>query len=155
MGNLVAIKQALATQLNAALGIPAVPYFPDTVNPPLLAIMSGSPAAKFGVTMGETPAALYAAGQVFGESDIIEGDEYYLVVAAVVTRAMTQRAQEQADALISGARNNGSIANAIMRDTTLDGAVDYAIPVQVSTYGPINWAGVEYFSARVHVQVGA
>jgi hypothetical protein len=155
VADLAAIKVALATQLTDNLGIPALPYFPDQVNPPIIAIMPTSPAVKFGLTMGESPAAQFAAAQIMGQADIIEADEYYLVVNAVLSLAMTEAAQADADTLSSGARNNGSLASAIMRDTTLGGVVDYCIPISVFGYGGIAWAGMTYFGVRLNVQVGA
>ncbi len=155
LASIVEVKLALGNALTSALGLAALPYFPDSPQPPMLAIMNSNPATIYGVTLGEVASAQAALAMGALDDLVAEADTYNLIVCAVLSRGITELAQQQADVLIAGARNTGSIASAIMSDSKLGGLVDYAVPVQVSTVGPISWAGVEYYGARVHVQVGA
>ena len=47
-----------------------------------------------------------------------------------------------------------SIPAAIAADPTLGGLVQWCVPVSVSSYGLVQWAGVGHMGARLQVQAG-
>jgi hypothetical protein len=155
VANVQAVRKALAHQLQSSLNITAHPYMPPTVNPPVLAIIPGSPYVSYGETMGEGPDAL---GAYFGSEPVSaqSRNTFMLVVLVVISMAEGyEDAQPALDALLEPPGNNGSVPNAIAVDETLGNMVDWAVPLDVATYGQLQIAGQDYFGARIRVQVGA
>lgn len=156
MANVQAIRQALASQLQAELDIPAFPNVPPNVTPPMILVYPGQPYMTYGQTMGEGIDA--ELGPVMGESyNPMAKVAANLVVAVLISQATGyEQFQPQLDALLEPPGNSGSIPNAIAADETLGGIVDWAIPLDVISYGLIqDIAGQSYFGARIRVQVGA
>ena len=141
-------RKALAAQLQANIsGVTALPYMPDQVNPPVMAVLPGQPAVQYGLTLGEAMAAQGMQG--------IMGGEYNLVILVITTLASSiEEAQETLDSLIGFNGNTSCVQGAIAEDSTLGGVVDFCVPMAVATYGQIDVAGQTYFGARITVKVG-
>ena len=69
----------------------------------------------------------------------------------------TEKVQRALDAYlgIGGGTTSASIPAALMADPSLGGVVQWAIPMTVSAYNRIEYSGVDYFGARLDVQIGA
>lgn len=159
MANVQAIRQALASQLQDKLGIPAFPNVPPNITPPMICVYPGQPYLAYGQTMGEgIDAAIGGFGPVLGEPIAAMAKTTIMLTVGVFISQATgyEEFQPQLDALLEPPGNTGSIPNAIALDETLAGLVDWAIPLDVASYGLIqDIAGQSYFGARVRVQVGA
>ena len=148
-------RVALAAQLQANLGIQAVPNMPAVITPPMMMVIPGSNYIQYGVTMGETADAL---GAVLGSpvSPTQSKNNIMLTVLICISLAQGYEPMQPAlDKLLEPAGNKGSIPDAIALDETLGGAVDFAIPLDVTGYGLINVGGQDYFGAHMRVQIGA
>lgn len=145
---LKAIRAALAAQLAANTGYDVRPYVPDSITPPMMAIVAGNPLAKYDVVMGDA---------VMGEVPGVGSKEYNLQVIVFLVRTDVEQAQEDIDDLVDGTGDvpgQYTIPQAIQADITLGGLVDYCEVIQVGTVGPIDVSGQTYFSARVLVEIG-
>jgi hypothetical protein len=141
------IRAALAAQLQAATGMDTRAYVPDSITPPMMALVAGSPLAKYDVVMGDVMGDIPGAGS----------KEYSLQVIVFLVRTNIENAQETVDDLVDGeggAPGELSIPQAIQQDITLGGIVDFCEVTQVGTVGPIDVSGQTYFSARVHLTIG-
>lgn len=80
-----------------------------------------------------------------------------LTVLLIISDAQpSEKVQRALDSFLGiGAGETQSIAGAIMADTTLGGTVHFCVPMTVSNYGRIQYAGVDFFGARVNLQAGA
>ena len=147
-------RVALAAQLQNTLKIQTLPNMPAVITPPMMMVIPGSTYIQYGVTMGETADAL---GAVLGPVDpVMTKNSIMLTVLICISVAQGyEPMQPVLDALLEPAGNNGSIPNAIALDETLGGAVEFAIPLDVSGYGLINVGGQDYFGAHMRVQIGA
>lgn len=155
MANVQAIRNALADQLQDILGITAFGNMPPTVNPPTIAVIPGSPYIQYGVTMGEQGDAM---GAVMGADPAVAMSKNNIMLIVVVFISLAtgyEETQPALDILLEPPGNTGSIPTAIAFDETLGGAVDFAVPLDVASYGQIQAAGQSYFGARIRVQVGA
>lgn len=156
MANLQAIRQALATQLQNGLGITSVANMPATITPPMIMVLPGSPYVTYGQTFGETIDAEF--GMTFGEapSPGMSKVSSMLVVLIVISMAMGYEPMQPAlDTLIEPPGNPGSVPTVIAMDETIGGAVEFAVPIDVSGYGLVSIAGQDYFGAHLRVQIGA
>lgn len=155
MANVQSIRQALATQLATGLNIQALPNMPAVVTTPMIMVMPGSPYIQYGQTMGETADAL---GAVMGTpvSPTQSKNNIMLTVLVVISMAMGYEPMQPAlDAMLEPAGNPGSIPDVIALDETLGGAVDFAVPLDITGYGLVNIAGQDYFGAHMRIQIGA
>ena len=134
MANVKTIRVALANQL-ASTGLRTHPVAPGQVVPPALVIIPNRPAISFGQTMdGET--------------------EVNLLVIVLLSAANDAYGQDVLDDYVSSSGTR-SLAAAIQADPTLGGAVEFAVPLQISTYGLIEYAGQQYMGCSLMVQCGA
>lgn len=138
MADLNAIRSALAGQLANLTGVRALAQAPDQITPPVAIVLPGNPLISY-------------ADDFSGSVSI------GLSVMVVVSDASPSDASQRAlDSLLGiGAGQAGSVPWAIAQDPSLGGAVQWAQPLQVSQYGRINWANVDYWGARLAVTVGA
>jgi hypothetical protein len=162
VANVQAIRKALAAQLQAELHITCKANVPPVITPPMVMVIpSPGQYIQYGVTMGESTDALAAKYSVMGEvmgdiSNPMSKNNIMLTVLICLSTAQGYEAMQPAlDALLEPAGNSGSVPDAIALDETLGGAVDFAIPLNVSGYGLVNIANQDYFGAHIQVQVGA
>jgi hypothetical protein len=132
------IQAALATQINARTGLRMLAQARDQVSPPIGVVLPGNPLAVYGNTMD---------GTVTFNFGIL------LVISDAQPNEKTQRALNAY--LGIGIGEVESIPAALMFDNTLGGAVHWAIPINISNYARIEYAGVPYFGARLNISVGA
>ena len=138
MADLTAIRTALASQLTAQLGLRTEAQARDQVSPPMAVIIPREPLQTFGDTMD---------GALTNNLQIV------MILSDAAPVEKTQRALDAYLGIGSG--ETQSIAGAIMTDDSLGGVVHWCIPVSVSSYGRITYAGQDYFGARVNIQIGA
>lgn len=150
--DLVAIRAEIASQIaeNAVPSLSTSAELLDTINPPMLLVIPGSPVAKVGVCLGE--GILDASGRPLSPT------EFTLRGILVIARADTiSNVQDKLDQWL-GFQNTASavsVAMAIAMDPTLDGLVEWCETSIVDSYGPIEWSGVTYFGARLTWNVSA
>lgn len=150
MADISAIREALAGQVQTETGLTCAVRMPDQVNPPMAAILPGSPYAKYGITLGGHVAALGAPVPV--------PVEYNMVIAVFVSRAPSvERAQKSVDTYLGFEPSAAvvSIPVALAADPTLGGVVEFCEAMQVQAYGDVEIAGQQYFQGRVTVHVSA
>lgn len=134
MANVKAIRVALAARL-ATTGLRTHATAPGQVNPPTVIILPNRPAIQYGITMdGET--------------------QVNLLAIVLLSAANDMTGQDLLDDYVSSSGTK-SIAAAIQADPTLGGAVEFAVPLQVSTYGLVEYAGQQYMGASFLIQCGA
>lgn len=144
-----AVRNALASQIQALTGLACVPRMPDQINPPMAAILPGSPYAKYGITLGD-----HIATRLPHAIPVVT--ELNLSVCIFVTRASSlERAQQTVDQYLGFEPSAGvtSIPDALAQDPTLGGVVEFCEPTTVNAYGDIEIAGQTYFQGRLAVIV--
>ncbi len=152
MASLVQIRAAIANQVaaNAYPALSASAEYLDTINPPMLLVIPGSPVAKIGVCLGE--GLLDSAGRP------VSPTEFSLRGHLVIARADTMsNVQDNLDQWLGFERTatSVSVAMAIAMDPTLGGTVEWCETTVEDGYGPIEWSGVMYFGARLNWNVSA
>lgn len=142
------VREALASQIQALTGLAASPRMPDQINPPQVAIMPGSPYAKYGITLGE--------GAMFSLNPVPVATELNLRIIVLTSLAPgLADAQEAMDEYL-GLQPSGatvSIPQAILHDPTLGGLVEYCEPIDIVAYSSETVAGQEYFRGMMRVMV--
>ena len=138
MADLTVIRTALATQLTAQLGLRTEAQPRDQISPPMAVIIPREPLVIFGATMDGAMTINLQVVMILSDAAPVE---------------KTQRALDSYLGIGSGEAQ--SIAGAIMADPSLGAVVQWCIPVSISSYGRIPYAGQEYFGARVNIEVGA
>lgn len=136
MADVNAIAAALANRIATSTGIKnATGYAPGAIVPPSLVVIPDRPAILYGQTMD-------------GEVD--------LNMLAIVLLSAANDASGQTD-LNSYVSSSGSksINQAVQGDPSLAGTVEFAVVLQVSTYGIIEYAGQQYMGASFLVKCGA
>lgn len=137
MADLSQIRTALANQINAGTGLRVLPEAKDQVSPPVAVIIPGQPLVVYGATMdGAFTVNLR-------------------VLIVISDAAPDEKVQRALDAYLGIGGVAGSVAGAIQQDPTLGGAVHFAEAVSAGNYGRILYGGIDYFGARVEVQIGA
>lgn len=148
------IREALAAQLQEYTGLDSRTYVPDSVTPPMLALIAGNPLAKYDIVIGEQ-----VMGDFTGYTEGVGVKEYNLQILVILSRASSmEQAQEDLDDLVDGdVTDDGKlpIPQAVAIDTTLGGIVDFCVVTSVAQVGPVDISGVTYFSGRVNVNIGA
>lgn len=148
-GDISAVRNALASQIQSLTGLLCTPRMPDQINPPQAAILPGAPYAKYGVTLGEH----IASGLPHAVPVVTELN---LVIGIFVSRASSiERAQQQVDQYLGFEPSSSvtSIPDALAEDPSLGGVVEYCEPVVVQAYGDIEIAGQTYFQGRIVLAV--
>jgi hypothetical protein len=129
------IANALATRIATSTGIRAYPNAPGQVVPPAVVVIPDRPAIMYGQTMdGETTVNLLAI--------------------VVLSAANDTSGQTLLNNFVSssGAQSVNAAVNA---DPSLAGTVEFAVVLQVSSYGLIEYAGQQYIGGSFLVQCGA
>jgi hypothetical protein len=134
--NLTAVRNALAAQITSQTGLRAAGQAHDSVVVPAAVVVPGNPVITYGATMDGTVTAS-------------------LVVLVLVSYAVSPAAQQALDAYLGVGGPGTSVPDAIAADPTLGGLVEWAVPVSVSSYGLVQWGGVDYLGARLAVSVGS
>lgn len=139
MADLTAIRNALAAQITAGTGLPAVGDARDQVSPPVAVILPGTPYVKYDISMGPVSAV-----------------NLRLRVLVLVSAAPpVEITQQTLDAYLGfGSGEAASIANALETDPTLGGLAHFCHCETVDTYGQIEYSGVAYFGARISLSLG-
>lgn len=152
MADLVAIRAAIASQV-AANALPALSTageYTDPINPPMLLVFPRPPAVKFGICLGE--------GQLDALGIPLSPTEFSLKGALIVAKADNMsNVQDYLDQWLGFQRTatTVTVAMAIAMDPTLGGTVEFCETKIVSSYGPIDWAGAQYFGASFEWEVSA
>lgn len=138
MASLSDIRTALGNRISAGTGLRVLPEARDQVSPPVAVILPGQPIAVYGSTM---------------DGAFTVNLRILIVLSDAPPDEKVQRAL---DAYLGIGANAGadSIAGAIQQDPTLGGVVHYAVPLSASNYGRVNYNGIDYFGARMEVQIG-
>ena len=134
---MTAVRTALAAQITANVtGLRATALMAGAPNPPTAVIIPARGTfLDYTVTL-ETGVADYA-----------------LEVVLLVSYADERAAQNQLDSYLA-TTGAASVPAAILKDPSLGGVVDYVTPESAVDYGLIEWAGVQFLSARILVTVG-
>ena len=111
----------------------------DQISPPVAIVLPGNPLVHYGETFD---------GALTINLNVL------MIISDAAPNEKVQRALD-AYLGIGGGTTSASIPAALMADTSLGGAVQWAIPMQVTAYNRIEYAGVDYFGARLAVQIGA
>lgn len=139
MADVAAIRTALANQVTTVTGLRTLPEAKDQVSPPVGVVLPGVPLARYGDTL---------------DGALTLNLRILLVISDA---APVEKVQRALDAYLGIGTGTGitSIPAALMKDPTLGGTVHWAIPLQISSYGRIDYAGEGYFGGRLDVQIGA
>lgn len=134
MADVTAIAAGLATRI-ATTGISAFGYAPASVVPPV------------GIVIPNRPAILY--GQTFdGEVQV------NLLAIVIVSAANDTTGQTTLNAVIASSGPK-SVNAAVQGDPSLGGTCEFAVVLQVSQYGLIEYSGQQYMGATFLIQCGA
>jgi hypothetical protein len=139
VADIVAIQNALATQITAHTGLNATGQAADQITPPIAVIIPGNPLITY--------------GQTFEGSVTLN----LRIVIALSDAPPSPEVQATLNAYLGigpGVNQSQSIAGAIQADPALGGVTPSGtVPVSAGNYGRIEWAGQTYFGARIDVQV--
>lgn len=137
MADVTAVRNALAAQVNAHTGLRSYGQARDQAAVPCAVVLPASPLVTYGATM-DGAATLNLS-----------------VIVLMTDGAPSEKVQRMLDSYLGiGAGETLSVAQAIEADPTLGGTVHFAVPVSVTNYGRLAWAGVTYFGAKVNLQCG-
>lgn len=139
MADVSTIRSALAARITAGTGLRTLAEARDQVSPPVAIVLPGQPLVVYGQTM---------------DGAVTINLRVLMIISDAPPNEKVQRALD-AYLGIGGGTTAASIPAAIMADPMLGGAVHFAEPISVSAYNRIEYAGVEYFGARLEIQVGA
>lgn len=137
--DVAAIRTALASQVTAATGLRTMAEARDSVSPPVAVILPGQPLVTYGASM---------------DGALTVNLRILILVSDAAPSEKVQRALDAFLGLGPGSAA-ASVPAAIMADPTLGGVVHFCEPLQVTSYGLVEYAGVSYFGARVDVSIGA
>ncbi len=153
MADVTAIRASIAAQIaaNAVPLLTASAQLLDSLQSlPMFLVLPTRPVAKFDVTMG--------AGLLDGAGRPLTPTEFTFRGILPVSRGDTfSNVQDTLDQWC-GYQSTASVvpvAMAIDMDTSLGGTVEWCIATMITDYGPIAWAGVEYFGATFEFSVSA
>lgn len=150
MADLVAIRASIASQISANT-LPALSTsaeYLDTINPPMLLVIPRAPVAKFDVCLG--------GGIIAADGLPMSPTEFTLAGFLAVAKADTMaNVQDNLDQWLGAVRTSTavSVQQAIEMDPTLGKTVEWCETIIVDGYGPIEWAGAQYFGARFNWHV--
>jgi hypothetical protein len=153
VADVTAIRASIAAQIaaNAVPSLAASAQLLDSLQAlPMFLVLPTRPVAKFDVTMG--------AGLLDGSGRPLTPTEFTLRGILPVSRGDTiSNVQDTLDQWC-GYQSTASVvpvAMAIDMDISLGGTVEWCIATMITDYGPISWAGVEYFGATFQFDVSA
>ena len=139
MADVGSIRAALATFVSEVTGLRAFAEAKDQVSPPCIVILPGQPLITYGQTL---------------DGAVGIGLRILLILSDAAPVEKVQRALD-AYLGIGPGTTSSSIPAAIMDDPTLGGAVEWCEPLQVTSYNRIEYAGIQFFGARIDVTIGA
>jgi hypothetical protein len=140
MADLTEIRNALATLITQYTGLRAEGQARDQISPPVAVVLPSPTFITYGATMDEAFTV------------------NLMVLLCISDAAPVEKTQRALDAYLGFGKSDDvtvSVAEAILMDTTLAGTVHFCEPVTVSNYGRIQYAGQEYFGARINLTCGA
>jgi hypothetical protein len=139
MADISAIRAALANQISTVTGMRTLPEAKDQISPPVAIVLPGQPFVTYGITL----------------------DQCFTVrlrVLVVISDAPpNEKVQRALDAYLGAGSGvtSSSIANAIKADPSLGGVVHFAEVLTVGGYNRLEYGGVDYFGARLEVEIGS
>jgi len=139
MADLITLRNALASQITQYTGLRCDGQARDQVTPPCAVVIPGQPFIRYGTTMGECMAISLVVLLIISDAAPVE---------------MTQRALD-AYLGVATAVPSVSVPEAILKDPTLGRTAEWCEPVSVSSYGRIEYSGIQYFGARISLDIGA
>lgn len=139
MADISAIRAALANQISAVTGMRTLAEAKDQVQPPVAVILPGQPFVTYGITLDQCFTVRL---------------RILLIISDAPPNEKVQRALDAYLGAGAGVTNS-SIANAVKADSSLGGAVHFAEVLTVGGYNRIEYAGVDYFGARIEVEIGS
>lgn len=128
---LKALREGIATNLQAITGLHVLPFVPDNPTPPMAVVIPSTIAYDTAMARGT--------------------DEYRFEVTVIVARASERGAQDVLDSYCNPAGST-SIKKAIEADKTLGGAAQAIRVTDLSSYGPLTVGDVTYLAATFTVQ---
>jgi hypothetical protein len=149
MANLSVIRNALAQVIstNTYPQLPCYAQAPDTLNLPCAVVLPAKNVGKYGITLVGNPAT---------QPNILAVTEFNIDILVIVSRSSTiDRVQDTLDQWL-GFENDAttvSVPMAIALNESLNGTVQFCEPINVDSYGPIEWNATTYFGARIHTVV--
>lgn len=153
MADVIAIRASIAAQVGAN-ALPSLTTSAEILDSlqslPMFLVLPTRPVARFDVCMG--------AGLLDGSGRPLTPTEFTFKGILPVSRGDTiSNVQDELDQWCGyeSTASAVSVAMAIDVDITLGGTVEWCIPTVIDSYGPIEWAGVEYFGATFQFQVSA
>ncbi len=152
MADLVAIRAAIASQVsaNALPALSASAEAQGLVSPPMLVVIPRPPVAKFGICLGE--------GQLDAGGRPLSPTEFSIKGVLLVAKAdVESNVQDYLDQWLGFQRTSTTVtvAMAVAMDPTLGGTVEFCETRIISSYGPIEWSGTQYFGATFEWDVSA
>lgn len=153
MADVVAIRAAIAAQV-AAVVVPSLTtsaeYLAVLNILPMFLVLPTRPIAKFDVCLG--------AGHNGADGTPMAPNEFTMRGILPVSKADTiSNVQDYLDPWCGNQNTAGvvSVVAAMDMNPTLNGLVEWCICTVIDSYGPIEWAGVEYFGASFIFDVSA
>lgn len=134
MADVTAMAAGLAARI-ATTGISAFGTAPGQVVPPAAIVIPNRPAILFGQTF--------------------DGEVTVNLLAIVVLSAANDNTGQVALNAVIASSGPKSVAAAVQADPSLGGTCEFAVVMQVSQYGLIEYAGQQYMGATFLVQCGA
>lgn len=145
MASVVAVRSVLATRLETIAGLRVREYVPGEISPPTATILPG-------VGSDSPGRAAIDYDQAFGGAALLN-----FLVKVAVSAVHDESGQAALDAYLAseGELSIKAAVEADMADLALDGrtVADYAQVPAVVHYGLIDWGGVTYLGADLHVEV--
>jgi hypothetical protein len=126
------IRDGLADRLETISGLRVYRYYPGQIN---------------------TPAAVVSRRQTRYDQTIDGAEDYTFAVTLFVQKGEDVTAQKALDLYLDPA-GTSSVVAAIHGDPTLGGVVDFSRVVSAERDGLVEYAGVEYVSCELLVEVG-
>jgi hypothetical protein len=135
MASLKNMCTALATTLSAVPGLRTYGFSTGQVSPPA-AIVTPQP------------------GQLITWDTLDNSVTYYLRIILLVGYGEDAGSQQALDDLLDNTGANSAIG--VLHDNaTLSGQVSYCVPLAATSYGVLEWAGLQYYGCTITVQAVA
>jgi hypothetical protein len=148
VADLTAIRNAVATAINAGTGLRAWGQAHDSITPPCAVIVPGQPLITYGDTLDS--AVMGSPGQFRGAVTI------NLVALIIMSDApLVEQTQRALDAYLGVGAPGTSVPDAIEADQNLGGTVHWVQCVTAGRYGRLEYSAVTYFGAAINVNIGA
>ena len=130
-----AVRAAVASYLTSSIGLRATANRFQQINPPMA------------VVMPQTGSFIRYSQTFDAETD------YNLRAIILVSEGDSLSGQDSLDTYLSPT-GASSVYAAVQRDPTLGGAVSFAVVVEATAYGLMNFQGIDYLAAHLVLNVG-